>query len=152
MSSTSATVTGDGTSSHPPPFPMRTRHNVRPEFEHGDSEGSRSRHCLGSDEADRLAEAKDANISILSSDEQASQTVTPFLQQHIPQQYDPLGGESQPQQMDGSNTRFCYRHRPDLKCRRQADEPSMEQLQTVSNKFSVRPASRLFMLCAFGMF
>ena len=29
------------------------------------------------------------------------------------------------------NTKYCYRHRPDLKCRRQADEPSMEQLQQV---------------------
>lgn len=100
-----------------------------------DHEGSRSRHHLGSSTEDRAAEGKDANISISMTSKLAGKTITPFLAKHIPEQYNPLGGLFQPQKpTDGgpSSTKFCYRHRPDLKCRRQADEPSMEQLQNVS--------------------
>jgi F-box/WD-40 domain protein MET30 len=59
--------------------------------------------------------------------------ITPYLAQHIPQQYNPLGGGRDGQNAPPStaNTKYCYRHRPDLLCRRQADEPSMEQLQDV---------------------
>ncbi|KAH8712014.1 F-box/WD repeat-containing protein pof1 [Phaeosphaeriaceae sp. PMI808] len=56
-----------------------------------------------------------------------SKMITPYLAQHIPQQYNPLGKDTAPR--SNANTRYCYRHRPDLLCRRQADEPSMEQLQ-----------------------
>ena len=125
-------ISAHGLTSRSPPSPARSRHTTHHDLNHGDSEGSRSRHCLGSDEADRRAEAKDASISLSSSSEQASQSIAPFLQRHIPQQYDPLGRASQSSQTDGSSTKFCYRHRPDLKCRRQADEPSMDQLQNVS--------------------
>ncbi|KAB8360690.1 hypothetical protein FH972_024427 [Carpinus fangiana] len=59
-----------------------------------------------------------------------SSTITPFLTKHIPKQYDPLGERNQTgARNDKSNTKFCYRHHPDLKCRRQADEPSMDQMQ-----------------------
>ena len=63
----------------------------------------------------------------------AGQTVAPFLAKHIPDQYAPLGihDETRTLPEGSSNTKYCYRHRPDLKCRRQADEPSMEQLQKV---------------------
>lgn len=65
---------------------------------------------------------------------QATQSIAPFLTEHIPEQYAPLGIHTQPtsSRPNQSNTKFCYRHRPDLKCRRQADEPSMGQLQNVS--------------------
>ena len=65
---------------------------------------------------------------------QATQSIAPFLTEHIPEQYAPLGIHTQPtsSRPSQSNTKFCYRHRPDLKCRRQADEPSMGQLQNVS--------------------
>ncbi|PSN72470.1 WD40 repeat-like protein [Corynespora cassiicola Philippines] len=53
--------------------------------------------------------------------------ITPYLAQHIPHQYNPLGRQAD--KPINANTKFCYRHRPDLLCRRQADEPSMEQLQ-----------------------
>ncbi|KAK3676929.1 hypothetical protein LTR78_003133 [Recurvomyces mirabilis] len=75
------------------------------------------------------------NISIPASSKHAEQTVAPFLAEHIPMQYNPhgnLNGSIPPQQPDEpqeANTKFCYRHRPDLKCRRQANEPSMDQLQ-----------------------
>ena len=56
--------------------------------------------------------------------------IAPYLAQHIPQQYNPLGGGEQPIP-DNANTKYCYRHRPDMLCRKQADEPTMEQLQKV---------------------
>jgi F-box/WD-40 domain protein MET30 len=67
-----------------------------------------------------------------SKSRKMEQMITPYLAQHIPQQYNPLGSSSSDghdQRPATANTKFCYRHRPDLLCRRQADEPSMEQLQ-----------------------
>ena len=74
------------------------------------------------------------NISISATSKQAGQTVAPFLAKHIPEQYAPVGGldVSANAKMKDPNTKYCYRHRPDLKCRRQANEPSMDQLQHVS--------------------
>ena len=101
--------------------------------EHGDlcrhdheHEGLRNRHRQGGDNS----------ISISSGSRQAEQTIAPFLAKHIPMQYNPVGaggratmlGDEQELQ-PVTNSKFCYRHRPDLKCRRQANEPSMEQLQ-----------------------
>lgn len=91
-------------------------------------EGCRSRH----------RPQDEHNITIPSSSKHAEQTVAPFLAEHIPMQYNPVGSapRSRPLSMDKAdktskltNSKFCYRHRPDLKCRRQANEPSMEQLQ-----------------------
>ena len=74
------------------------------------------------------------NISISATSKHAGQTVAPFLAKHIPEQYAPVGGldVSVNAKMKDPNTKYCYRHRPDLKCRRQANEPSMDQLQHVS--------------------
>ena len=73
-------------------------------------------------------------ISISASSKQAEETVAPFLAKHIPEQYAPVGGLEQggSAKTKDPNTKYCYRHRPDLKCRRQANEPSMDQLQHVS--------------------
>lgn len=81
----------------------------------------------------RRTEEKETNIGISATSKLAGQTVAPFLAKHIPEQYAPLGGSSQLQDPANKNpnTKYCYRHRPDLKCRRQADEPSMDQLQHV---------------------
>ena len=70
-------------------------------------------------------------ISISFSSKQAGETVAPFLAKHIPDQYAPRVGwdSSGNTKIKDPNTKYCYRHRPDLKCRRQADEPSMDQLQ-----------------------
>lgn len=78
---------------------------------------------------------EDTSITISSISKLAGQRVAPFLAQHIPEQYAPLGGSGI---RDGipiadPNTKYCYRHQPDRKCRRQADEPSMDQLQHVSS-------------------
>ena len=87
----------------------------------------------------------EANISTISTNTKfAEQTVTPFLAQHIPAQH-PLPEDSEdsddthqvdlsqdvPSKVDNSKKNYCYRHRPGLKCRRQVDEPSMDQLQRV---------------------
>lgn len=64
----------------------------------------------------------------------ADENVAPFLAKHIPSQYAPMGlraDNTVEQPPSNVNSRYCYRHRPDLKCRRQADEPSMDQLQRV---------------------
>ena len=75
------------------------------------------------------------NISISASSKQAGQTVAPFLAKHIPEQYASGGGldSSGNAKVKDPNTKYCYRHRPDLKCRRQANEPSMDQLQHVGS-------------------
>lgn len=62
----------------------------------------------------------------------ANKNVAPFLAKHIPGQYAPLGSrDSELYELSKANSKYCYRHRPDLKCRRQADEPSMDKLQRV---------------------
>jgi F-box/WD-40 domain protein MET30 len=78
-------------------------------------------------------EQQDDEIAISSS----GKKVTPFLAEHIPHTYNPMSGQPLPangafeDSAPSSNTNYCNRHRPDRKCRRQADGPSMEQLQTV---------------------
>lgn len=60
----------------------------------------------------------------------ANENVAPFLARHVPEQYAPLGLRPlQLSEPSRANSKYCYRHRPDLKCRRQADEPSMDNLQ-----------------------
>ncbi|KAJ9314026.1 hypothetical protein DTO271D3_5714 [Paecilomyces variotii] len=69
-------------------------------------------------------------MPVSSSAKLANENIAPFLARHIPNQYAPLGSASDnPMEGGSANSRYCYRHRPDLKCRRQADEPSMDQLQ-----------------------
>ncbi|KAF1919500.1 WD40-repeat-containing domain protein [Ampelomyces quisqualis] len=59
------------------------------------------------------------------------QMMTPYLAHHIPHQYNPQGADPDGHDAPRStaDTKYCYRHRPDLLCRRQADEPSMKELQ-----------------------
>ena len=74
---------------------------------------------------------KDGSSAIASNSKHATQAVASFLSEHIPQQYGPQGNSHampMPPSRDPS-TRYCYRHRPDLKCRRTVDEEGMDQLQ-----------------------
>jgi F-box/WD-40 domain protein MET30 len=87
-------------------------------------------------------EAED-EIAISSSGKTAGKTITPFLAKHIPNTYNPMNAAAAGQAATtafepepSSNTKFCNRHRPDRKCRRQADGPSMEQLQTELSSLS----------------
>lgn len=66
-------------------------------------------------------------------------TVTPFLREHVPGLYAPVSkidsvekDSSKTPSVD-TNSRFCYRHRPDSKCRRAADESKMAKIQSVRN-------------------
>lgn len=74
-------------------------------------------------------------LSAASSAKLAPQTVAPFLAKHVPAQYAPLGTRDREatalEELADPNSKYCYRHRPDMLCRRQADEPSMEALQKV---------------------
>ena len=78
----------------------------------------------------------ESNITISSMSKLAGQAVAPFLAKHIPDQYAPLGGlENLSESVTkNSSTKYCYRHRPDLKCRRQANEPTMDELQHASSE------------------
>lgn len=64
------------------------------------------------------------------------QTVTPFLKEHVPTLYSPVSKiESshslQPYRQNDYNSKYCYRHSPDSKCRKAADENKMAMIQTV---------------------
>ncbi|KAI0115867.1 quinon protein alcohol dehydrogenase-like superfamily [Nemania sp. FL0031] len=78
----------------------------------------------GEDDASRLP-----NISRQSM----SQSVTPFLREHIPSLYAPIGKPDLPSMASlknkDPNSKYCYRHRPDSKCRRAADESKMALIQ-----------------------
>ncbi|KAF2703822.1 F-box/WD repeat-containing protein pof1 [Pleomassaria siparia CBS 279.74] len=94
--------------------------------DHGGFAG-RARHLQ--DEEGVIDEQKDNNAFVNNAaSKKLDKMITPYLAHHIPHQYNPLGG-GHPDVPANANTKYCYRHRPDLLCRRQADEPSMEQLQ-----------------------
>jgi F-box/WD-40 domain protein MET30 len=80
--------------------------------------------------------AEDAEETQASKSKKMDRMITPYLAHHIPHQYNPLGSDRPDERPPTANTKFCYRHRPDLLCRRQADEPSMEQLQHVRTSAS----------------
>ncbi|KAL1839400.1 hypothetical protein VTJ49DRAFT_1531 [Mycothermus thermophilus] len=63
-------------------------------------------------------------------------TVTPFLKEHIPSLYAPVGKSNNEQfaRQKNPNTKYCYRHRPDSKCRRAADEAKMVMIQRELDK------------------
>ena len=67
-----------------------------------------------------------------------SKTVTPFLKEHIPSLYAPIGkpNNEETAKAKDPNTRYCYRHRPDSKCRRAADEAKMVMIQRELDKLT----------------
>jgi F-box/WD-40 domain protein MET30 len=62
----------------------------------------------------------------------AEKNVAPFLSRHIRDHKAPMNGQKPTPEM-ALGSRYCYRHRPDLKCRRQADEMTMDQMQQVGS-------------------
>ncbi|KOS19174.1 putative E3 ubiquitin ligase complex SCF subunit scon-2 [Escovopsis weberi] len=66
-------------------------------------------------------------------------TLSPFLKEHIPDLYAPIGKNNHKKTASASSTavsvpsdshsKYCYRHRPDSKCRRAADEKKMGIIQ-----------------------
>ncbi|KAL2213145.1 WD40 repeat-like protein [Sarocladium strictum] len=84
----------------------------------------------------------------MPSSELVGMAVSPFLKQHIPSIYAPIGKEKQDQssrkmtittpapRKPDPNSKFCYRHRPDSKCRRAADETKMAYIQSELNSLT----------------
>ncbi|KAI1863524.1 hypothetical protein JX265_008741 [Neoarthrinium moseri] len=75
------------------------------------------------------------------SQQLASQAVTPFLREHIPGLYAPIGKPDFSSNVNSNNikdpsSKFCYRHRPDSKCRRAADESKMGAIQSELERLS----------------
>ncbi len=86
------------------------------------------------------AEVEDLDHSrlITMSPSLIGKTVTPFLREHIPSLYAPIGKDENEEisKEKDPNTKYCYRHRPDSKCRRAADESKMEMIQSVCSTSS----------------
>lgn len=65
------------------------------------------------------------------------QAVTPFLKEHVPNLYAPVSKIEASHARNFTtlpknfNSKYCYRHRPDSKCRKAADEDKMAMIQTV---------------------
>ncbi|PHH64744.1 hypothetical protein CDD81_4006 [Ophiocordyceps australis] len=89
----------------------------------------------------RGIEEDNTRLKKMSSD-LVGKTVSPFLKEHIPGIYAPLGKASKDEvsasdTVKDTNTRYCYRHRPDSKCRRTADEKKMSFIQRELNSLPV---------------
>jgi len=73
----------------------------------------------------------------LAASDAASRNVAPFLAKHIPTTYTtPVPSSAVPAGMESK--KYCNRHRPDVKCWRQANEPTMEELQNVRTHIPFR--------------
>ncbi|KAI1185470.1 quinon protein alcohol dehydrogenase-like superfamily [Nemania serpens] len=86
------------------------------------------------DNCDRRRPGEDAVSRLPNISRQSmSQSVTPFLREHIPTLYAPIGKPDLPSMVNlknkDPNSKYCYRHRPDSKCRRAADESKMALIQ-----------------------
>ncbi|KAI1500741.1 WD40 repeat-like protein [Biscogniauxia marginata] len=82
----------------------------------------------------RPEEAEDGSRLPNVSQQSIGLAVTPFLREHIPGSYAPLGKPDLPSMLQlktkDPNSKYCYRHRPDSKCRRAADESKMALIQS----------------------
>ncbi|KFA66074.1 hypothetical protein S40285_08145 [Stachybotrys chlorohalonatus IBT 40285] len=123
------------------PMPHRTTIDMSPP---APASGIQSNHQqLSRDNCDRrrFEEEDDSRLVKMPSD-LVGKTVSPFLKEHIPGIYAPVGktstGVINDTTLDASsasapnkdsNSRYCYRHRPDSKCRRTADEKKMGFIQ-----------------------
>ncbi|KAI4859308.1 WD40 repeat-like protein [Hypoxylon rubiginosum] len=82
----------------------------------------------------RPEDAEDSSRLPNMSQQLMGQSVTPFLREHIPGFYAPIGKPDLPSmtalKTKDPNSKYCYRHRPDSKCRRAADETKMGLIQS----------------------
>ncbi|KAI1330350.1 quinon protein alcohol dehydrogenase-like superfamily [Xylariaceae sp. FL0255] len=91
---------------------------------------------LSRDNCDRRRPEEDEDASRIPnmSRQFMNQSVTPFLREHIPSSYAPVGKPDLPSMVElrtkDPNSKYCYRHRPDSKCRRAADESKMALIQS----------------------
>ncbi|KAL0932472.1 sulfur metabolite repression control protein [Colletotrichum truncatum] len=91
----------------------------------------------------RLDEGDNSRFPANMPTQLVGQTVTPFLREHIPGIYAPIGKpdvqneNNNLSQKRDPNSKYCYRHRPDAKCRRAADESKMVLIQSELDKLPV---------------
>lgn len=84
------------------------------------------------------------NGTMTVSTKLADRNVAPFLAKHIPEQHtgsDISSTRDKPHDHRDQSSVHCCRHRSEIKCRRQADESTMDQLQRVSVTSSLDPAN-----------
>ena len=83
----------------------------------------------------RPEEEEDASRLPNMSQHLTGQMVTPYLREHIPGIYAPIGKPDSLAMVNSTskdpNSKYCYRHRPDSKCRRAADQTKMALIQSV---------------------
>ncbi|PHH86782.1 hypothetical protein CDD83_9762 [Cordyceps sp. RAO-2017] len=112
------------------------------------------------DNCDRRRPHGEDNTRLMKmSTDLVGKAVSPFLKEHIPGLYAPVGkgaieaaddaasaaaaaaatdaDAEPPARNKDPNTRYCYRHRPDSKCRRAADETKMGFIQRELNNLPV---------------
>lgn len=104
-------------------------------------------HQPSKDNCDRTRSDEEINPRLVKmSSALVGKTVSPFLKEHIPGLYAPIGKSRQLVGVNPNstptvrkrdpNSKFCYRHRPDSKCRRAADETKMGFIQSELNSLS----------------
>lgn len=92
------------------------------------------------DECDRRRPEEDQRRLSSMSTQMGDRAVAPFLREHIPGLYSPVSKSvittTAPTTVQNKdpNSKYCYRHRPDSKCRRAADETKMGMIQSVSGQ------------------
>ncbi|KUI55531.1 putative E3 ubiquitin ligase complex SCF subunit scon-2 [Cytospora mali] len=84
-------------------------------------------------------EQEDKSRLVNMSPTLVGQTVTPFLKEHVPSLYAPVSKiesthSHQLFRQNDYNSKYCYRHSPDSKCRKAADENKMAMIQTELEK------------------
>lgn len=85
------------------------------------------------DSEDPVQAPGDRSSPIAASSTQADENTAPFLTRNIRYHYTSMN-RFEPRRIDlNPNSKYCYRHRPDLKCRRQADELTMDKMQQVGH-------------------
>ncbi|PHH68539.1 hypothetical protein CDD80_7440 [Ophiocordyceps camponoti-rufipedis] len=97
------------------------------------------------DSCDRRRRPEDDKARLVKmSSHLVGKAVSPFLKEHIPGIYAPVAKAAHDDdavppvdRAKDPNTRYCYRHRPDSKCRRAADETKMGFIQRELNSLPV---------------
>ncbi|PHH49470.1 putative E3 ubiquitin ligase complex SCF subunit scon-2 [Ceratocystis fimbriata CBS 114723] len=87
----------------------------------------------------RRSDEADSSRLVQMTTALAGNTVSPFLQDHIPSLYAPVGKPDLSitgfvRKDKDPNSKFCYRHAPGSKCRRAADETKMAMIQNELDK------------------
>lgn len=123
-----------------PRFPTSPPHTEDGEVESASEvNGTKFNKLLNCDRRRPEEEQEDKSRLVNMSSSLVGQTVTPFLREHVPSLYAPVSKiESaylnEPSRQKEYNSKYCYRHRPDSKCRKAADENKMAMIQSELEK------------------